>query len=165
MGKNYFVDEYERERRGEWRKFGSLKKAVRYARKHGLHPSFILDKEGNSVPDLDLDDPKWMTHRELENALLHEKDSRATLNTNLAHQQDAYRNRQITMIRAGYIPTEILIDRITNLEVDHHGSRMGPPDATVTITLAGIPGEIASQYNRRPFTAFLEALQDGIKNR
>jgi len=157
----YYVDLFDGrddEPLSEWKKFRSLKKAVAYAIKQEITEDRILDSEGHAIPDLDLDDPKWWNHRRLETEYHHAASARDVARSNLDRERDARRNWQVTMIRAGYVPIELLTGRLIGVSIEHTGR----DDSTVYLTLAGNPGKEASQYRQRPFAAFLQALNEGL---
>jgi hypothetical protein len=164
MASKYFVDLYNpggrKKKEADWVGFKSLKKAVRAAREEGIDAQSIVDRDGNTIPDLDIDDPQWLTHRELEARLTAAEDHADRAEKRLAKAEDARRTRQITLIQAGYVPIELITERLTNVQVERNGIR---DHATVTLTMAGDPGPIDAEHKRRPFTALLEALRNGLQ--
>lgn len=140
----------------DFEKFRSLKKAVRFAIDHELPADRIRDHNGDPVPDLDLDAPQWWNHRRLETEYRNAYAAKTSAENRLAAERDAYRNRQITMIQAGYIPIELITERLMECRFENPGPR---DHVTVTLVLSGNPGAEASMYRRRPFAVLLETLQ------
>jgi hypothetical protein len=167
---NYSVDVFDQGFPEEWRHFKTLRKAVRFAKRHGLPGERIVDYNGNAVPGLDLEAPQWMTHPDLEEALRRETERADRKAAEVAKEQDAHRNWQIRMIQVGLVPLELITSRLTQAEVDARPHTTGWPspqfvsgDIKVTLTLNGNPDPEASETGRRPFSVLLKALQDGMK--
>jgi hypothetical protein len=161
--KKFYVDvtnDFDERERPLFKKFGTLRKAVRFAIKHGLTEEQIVDAEGQHIDQLNVADPQWMTHREIETLLDRQKERADRAEKRLAKAEDARRTRQITLIQAGYVPIELITERLTNVHVERNGIH---DHATVTLTLHGDPGAIDAEHKRRPFTALLEALRNGLQ--
>ena len=142
----------------DFEKFRSLKKAVAFAIDHELPADRVVDQNGDPIRDLDFDAPQWWNHRRLETEYRNAQVAAEQARTRLSLEQDAYRNRQIAMIQAGYVPIELLTERLLDAVLEHKGVE----HTTVTLTLSGNPGKEASMYRRRPFTVFLETLHKGL---
>lgn len=63
------------------------------------------------------------------------------------------------MIQAGYIPIELLIERLRDVGI----SQDVTTGIKVTMTLDGEPGAPASMYRQAPFSALLQALNERMQ--
>lgn len=132
-----------------FKKFKSLKKAVRWAkaeRDAGRWDTMpeILDDNGDQIT-IDWDSPMWLTHHELEERLntaeLSRQQHRKTVER--LHEEQAARDNQL--IAAGYIPISALAPHLVDMTVRHDGgnglgsmfSRLdfGPTPTETTYTL------------------------------
>jgi hypothetical protein len=159
--KRYGVDIFDQGYPNEWAYFPTLRKAVRFANKHGLTADRILDrKTGDTIEGLDLRDTRWISHRELEAELTRAKEHAVRAEAR-HHEERAKRlNAQYAFINAGLIPIEVLTERLTDMTIESGG--LGHGMATLRIATNN-PLNLDTPYNRQPIIVALEAIRKGMK--